>query len=293
MPVISSSARLPRRSLGTRLRIGLRFSLLFLLLGFGACLVALQPLLNRKGISRTQCAALWFRLMLSVLGVRLRVHGELPREPVLIAANHISWVDIVAITAATRAVFLSKSEVRDWPLIGWFAQSVGTIYLPRGGHQTREANDALVSCLNERQNSVAIFPEGTTTGQRLPKPFHARLFAAAIESGRAVQPVALRYPPPAGRHDDQHPAAPYIDDIGFSEHLFALLAAREVTLDLTFCPQLHPIGHDRRALAHATRESICYALGGPVPLVPESETADAEERGTMPLRTAASRNTHG
>jgi 1-acyl-sn-glycerol-3-phosphate acyltransferase len=270
----TSTGASPRHSVATRLRIGLRFFLLFLLLGIGACFVPALPLIERAGLPRTRAAAIWFRVMLWVLGVKLRVHGTPPAEPMFIASNHISWVDIVAVTATSRTVFLSKSEVRDWPLIGWFAQSVGTIYLPRGAHQTRDANDALVTCLNERGNSVAIFPEGTTTGRRLPKPFHARLFAAAIESGRAVQPVALRYPPWEGE-GDQHPAAPYVDDIGFAEHLFGLLAARHVSLDVIYCTPIHPIGHDRRALARATWQSICLALGGPAATVEPLEEAES------------------
>jgi 1-acyl-sn-glycerol-3-phosphate acyltransferase len=249
-----------RYSLRQRVRIGFRVTLLFMHVGAGIIGTALLPALRRAGIPENRVAGLWFRLLLVYAGVRVRVHGRPAAGTMLVVSNHVSWVDIPALSAYAGTLFVSKSEVRDWPLIGWFASEIGTVFLPRGGHQTRTAISRIMDKLRDGQ-PVAIFPEGTTTGQRIPKPFHARLFAAAIENGSTVQTVALHYPPPPGIDTDQHPAAPYIDNIAFGEHFFRLLAAPDVTLDIRFCEVLHSHGRDRRALAHAARASICAALG--------------------------------
>jgi 1-acyl-sn-glycerol-3-phosphate acyltransferase len=190
-------------------------------------------------------------------------HGKPAARPALLAANHISWLDIAALGTRLGGGFVSKSEVARWPLVGWFATGTGTVYLSRGAHQTQMTHTSLTARFRDRY-SVAIFPEGTTTDHRLPHLFHSRLFAAAIDNNVVVQPVAIHYPPPrSDRQHEQHPAAPYVNDMGFMQHLLGVLACPGLTVEITYGKPIAPAGLDRRRLAERARESICAALGTP------------------------------
>jgi 1-acyl-sn-glycerol-3-phosphate acyltransferase len=246
-----------------RARITYRFSLAMGLVLIAGLLRLFLPLFALFGIPRWWPAAVWFRVFLPVIGVRVVEHGQLADRPALLAANHISWLDIAALGTRLGGGFVSKAEVARWPLVGWFATGTGTVYLSRGAHKTQFTNDSLRARFQDRY-SVAIFPEGTTTAHRLPHLFHSRLFAAAIDNDVVVQPVAIHYPPPQGdTGHEQHPVAPFINDIGFMEHLLGILASPGLTLELTYVAPIRPTGLDRRKLAELTRESICAALGSP------------------------------
>jgi lyso-ornithine lipid O-acyltransferase len=252
-----------RRRPGIRgqLRVATRLPLVLALIVIASCLRTLSPVLRPVGLPAWKIAARWFRFLLPVLGVRLVEHGRPSKQATVIAANHVSWLDIAVLGTHVGGGFVSKSEVARWPLIGWFATGTGTVYLPRGANQTREANEAIRSRLR-RDQSVVIFPEGTTTAHRLPKLFHGRLFAAAIESGNLVQPVAIHYPPPPGADSEQHPLAPYVNNDNLLRHFLRLLAGEGLTVEVTYCPPLRIHGLDRRQIAERAWESICVTLGG-------------------------------
>jgi lyso-ornithine lipid O-acyltransferase len=260
MPATSLNGR-ARHGLSGRARITYKFSLVIGLLLIAAVLRPFLPLFALLGIPRWWPAAIWFRAFLPAIGVRVVEHGTLAARPALLAANHISWLDIAALGTRLGGGFVSKAEVAKWPLVGWFATATGTVYLSRGAHKTQLTNDSLAARFRDRY-SVAIFPEGTTTAHRLPHLFHSRLFAAAIDTGVVVQPVAIHYPPPKGTSDnEQHPAAPYIDQIGLMEHLLGVLACPGLTVEITYGKPIRPAGLDRRQVADLSRESICTMLG--------------------------------
>src|SRR5690606_21575452 len=103
----------------------------------------------------------WFRLVLLVMGVRRRVFGAPAPGPVLVASNHVSWLDIVVLGSHIGSCFVSKSEVAAWPLVGWLARQGGTLFIHRGRHDSAEriAHDMTARLL--RGHRVLFFPEGT------------------------------------------------------------------------------------------------------------------------------------
>lgn len=262
-PRATASAGQARPNVRVRLRVAYRWIVFALLLAIAVILRPFLALFRLFGIPRWWPAAVWFRIYLKSLNIRVVEHGRPAARPVLFATNHISWLDIVSLGTRIGGGFVSKSEVADWPLLGWFATGTGTVYLARGANQSRAANDALLARFRDGY-SMAIFPEGTTTACRLPKLFHSRLFAAAIESGTHVQPVAIHYPPPPGDHvHEQHPVAPFINAIPFVPHLRGVLASPGMTVELTYCEPIDSRGLDRRQLATLSRDAICAALGSP------------------------------
>lgn len=143
--------------------------------------------------------ALWCRCCCRLLGVRLRTAGEgLAPGPVLLLANHISWLDIVCLAATAPVTFLSKSEVRGWPVVGRVASALGTVYIDRGRERAAErAREAIATSLAAGRR-VVLFAEGTTGPGDTVRPFRPRLVQAALDAGTPVQPVTLCYRNAAG-----------------------------------------------------------------------------------------------
>ena len=135
--------------------------------------------------------------MLAVLGIALRVEGAPARGGCLLVVNHVSWLDIMAIHAVVpEARFVSKADVKAWPLVARLVDSAGTLYLER--ERKRDALrvvHAMAAALAAGE-MVAIFPEGTTSTGHGLLPFHANLLQAAIATATPVQPVALRFSEP-------------------------------------------------------------------------------------------------
>ena len=175
--------------------------------------------------------------------------------------NHISWFDIPALASQKPLHFLSKSEIKSWPLIGWLAEHAGTLYIERGasGAAQKSLNE-ITACLKQGY-SVVIFPEGTTTDGRTLKKFHGRLLQAAIDAQVRIQPVALRYPYAGG----VNPYVPYIDDMTFMDSVTGLIHTSPLEVELHF---LEPIETHlesdgsslRQQLANKARSEIAAAL---------------------------------
>lgn len=202
----------------------------------------------------------WSARLLAICGVRLQARlaaGTTPVPRALIVANHISWLDIFVINAMQPCRFVAKSDIRDWPLVGWLCEKSGTIFIARGRQRdVRRIFQGLVSSLNAGER-VAFFPEGTTSVQGTVLPFHANLFEAAIDARVPVQPYALRY---AGRDGKAHPAIEFIGDMSFVQSVMAILKVREFTAELIVLPALESAGAHRREVAEAAREAIAAAL---------------------------------
>ena len=222
----------------------------------GGLLVAGLLLLDwNKRLPRERVARRWSRLLIRIVNLNVIVRGDLPRGPALLVANHVSWLDIPVILSQVETRFVSKSEVRQWPIAGWLADSAGTFYIRRGSGGSRPLLNRLSPHLGAG-GKVCIFPEGTTTDGSEVRAFHARMFCAAIESGQRVVPLALRYgPSPDGQH-----IAPFIGDDDLVSHLIRVLRNPRLQVELTVCADLQPEGLARSELARSARRAVCTAL---------------------------------
>lgn len=204
----------------------------------------------------------WSARLLDLCGVHLQVlhpHGTQPAARALIVSNHVSWLDIFVINALHPCRFVAKSDIRDWPLIGWLCEKAGTIFISRGKlRDVRRIYQGLVTGLHAGEH-VAFFPEGTTAAQGTLLPFHANLFEAAIEAKVPVQPYAVRYVDAQG---GLHQAADFIGDMTFVESVVAILKSGGMTAQLTLLPVIdtNEASH-RRELADAARKVIAQSLG--------------------------------
>ena len=200
----------------------------------------------------------WSSRTLAALGIALEVRGAARAGPVLFTANHISWLDILAINAVHPARFVSKADVRHWPVLGWMVACGGTLFIERERkrdalrvvHQVAEALKA--------GETLAVFPEGTTSDGRGLLPFHANLLQAAISTETPVQAIALRY---ADATAPVSLAAAYIGDTTLAQSLRAVLFADRLRVRVELLPAQGTRHLDRRALAERLHNDIADALG--------------------------------
>jgi 1-acyl-sn-glycerol-3-phosphate acyltransferase len=197
----------------------------------------------------------WAREMLSVLGIRLELHGEPPASgPVLLVANHISWLDILVMHAARHCRFVAKAEVRHWPLIGTLATGGGTLYIER---ESRRDAMRVVHHMAEslqRGEIVAVFPEGTTSDGVSLLPFHANLIQAAISADAPAQPVALSFVETATRRTSLTPC--YIGDDSLVGSLWRTLGGPALTAVVRYGQPQKAAGRSRRAWAADLRSAV-------------------------------------
>jgi 1-acyl-sn-glycerol-3-phosphate acyltransferase len=200
----------------------------------------------------------WSLRMLQLCGMRLVVHNDGARldEGVLVVANHISWIDIYVINAWRPTPFVSKAEIRKWPVVGWLAQQLGTVFIQR---EKRSDAKRIMHELANRLNAgelMCVFPEGTTSDGIQLLPFHANMFQAAVSASRPVQPVCMMYEDAQGR---QSTAPAYIGELSLGDSLDALLRAGPLTAHVYVGAPLAP-GADRRLLAAEAQASVGAAL---------------------------------
>lgn len=243
--------------LPTFLRCITRISLLAPHLVWGVTLAGLVfPLLSP--VQRDRAIMAWARRLLKVLGVRAQVAIP-PSVPngALLVCNHVSWLDIYLIYAAQRVHFVSKSEVRAWPVAGWLAHKTGTLFLERGRRADTARVNAEMRTLMQSGAWVAVFPEGTTSNGLALRRFMPSLLQPAVELNCPIVPAALRYRTLNGEYS----AAPaYIDDISMWQSLMNIVSEPGIIAELHFGEPILSNGH-RRDLAAQAEAAAARLLG--------------------------------
>jgi 1-acyl-sn-glycerol-3-phosphate acyltransferase len=200
----------------------------------------------------------WSAELLGICRVSL---VQMPGAPVLahamVVANHVSWLDIFVINALQPCRFVAKSEIRDWPVLGWLSAKAGTVFLVRSNRRDlRVIFKGLVSALQGGER-VAFFPEGTTGQQGALLPFHANLFEAAVDAGATLQPYALSYVDGAGR---PHAGVEFLGETTFADSLVLILSGPPIRAQLACLAPIEAAGRHRRALAQEAHDSVAAAL---------------------------------
>lgn len=199
----------------------------------------------------------WSAQLLRQLAANLTVHGTPPAAPYFLAANHVSWLDIFAINAATPTRFVAKSEVRDWPLVGWLCVRAQTLFIERARARDLARIDALIADALRAGAGMGVFLEGTTTDGREVLPFKSSLLRPAQAAGVPVTPVAIQYRRKDGSVCTE---AAYDGDKSAMDTLRGMLSQHEIHVHVHFLPPLASSGVHRKALAREAREAIVQTL---------------------------------
>ena len=202
----------------------------------------------------------WARQLLAILHVHVEVRGGVPdnaRAGCIIAANHISWLDIYVLQSVRPVRFVAKSEIRDWPIIGWLCDRAGTLFIERGRrHHTAEINRVMRD-VALAGGTVGLFPEASTSLGNQLKKFHTALFQAVVDSDVPLTPAAILYTDAIGRRSE---VAAYVDDMSLGQSLKQIVAAPEICVVLHFAAPISAAGKTRRELALEAEDAIASLL---------------------------------
>jgi 1-acyl-sn-glycerol-3-phosphate acyltransferase len=204
-----------------------------------------------KRLARAAWLSRSSRRHLKIFGYSADVAGPIPKNGLLVS-NHLSYLDVLAISATTPAVFVSKAEVRRWPLFGWLAALGGTVFIERERRtHVGEVNREIESALAEGV-LVVFFPEGTSSDGKDILPFRASLLAPALRGGYEFSTAWLHYELPGG---DAGNEVCYWGDHSFLSHLINLLGKKSVRATLRF-GKFQSATDDRKELAKQLREAV-------------------------------------
>jgi len=205
----------------------------------------------------------WSQRTLNIIGIQVVHETTYPQTdslnmPRLVVANHVSWVDALIIQTIQPSIFVAKSEVRSWPIVGNIATACGVVFVDRGSPSSaRRMVDDVASALHHGY-CVAGFPEGTSSEGSAVSLFHANLFEAAINHNIQVQPLAIRYTNP--QTGALCLKAAFIGDIGFVQSLHQVMTSSGIRAKVHVGDTLSPEGHSRRTLAHLSHKSVSSQL---------------------------------
>lgn len=265
-----------------RLRAGLRLAVLLVcVLGALAAFLVLRaaerPLHGAQRPWTSRLKRTGFALTLRVIGLRLGRVGEPITGLGAQVANHTGWLDVWVLNAASTVTFVSKAEVRGWPVLGWMAMISGTVFI------TRRRGDAAAQQAELRRRlrageTLAFFPEGTSTDGRRVLPFKSTLFAVFLSPGleaARVQPVSLVYRSPPGERADVYG---WWGGMTLVPHLMRVLALpRRGSVEVVYHDPIPVAGTpDRKALARASEALVRSGL--------EARIGRLEAAGARPAR---------
>ncbi|WEJ20752.1 1-acyl-sn-glycerol-3-phosphate acyltransferase [Pseudomonas sp. SD17-1] len=258
-----------------RLRVYARIVRVLLVVMFGLGMASLFSLYERLHLSthddrRQRWSQLFMARLARALPFKVTVIGNRPQQPMLWVSNHVSWTDIPLLGMLAPMSFLSKAEVRQWPVAGWLALKAGTLFIRRGGGDSQLLRQQIARHL-QQACPVLIFPEGTTTDGRSLRTFHGRLLASAIDTATPVQPVAVRYL----RSGKLDPIAPFVGDDDLLSHLLRLFAHDCGEVQIHLLAPIQSAGQERAALAFNAQLAIHTALFGSQPVAQPQRRAKA------------------
>jgi 1-acyl-sn-glycerol-3-phosphate acyltransferase len=197
----------------------------------------------------------WSLALLGHAGIALEVRGQPPvTGPVLLVSNHISWLDIPVMHAARHCRFVSKSDVKDWPLIGTLATAAGTLYIERSSRRDALRMMHLMRDALQANEVLAVFPEGTTGDGHQLLAFHANLLQAAVSADAPAQPVGLRFVDQASGQTSQGPS--YRGDETLFGSIWRTLCAPPIVAVVRYGEPEWAEGRDRRAWSEDLRHTV-------------------------------------
>ena len=248
-------------------KIRIALGLAFVAASTSVC-APLQLLSLKTGLWReTLVPRLWHRSVVRALGLRVHVHGApAAGRPLLLAANHVSWTDIVVIGSLADVSFIARADMAGWPLVGALSKLQRTVFVERGRRRAAGSQAGEIAARLVGGDAMVLFAEGTTGDGNGVLPFKSTLFGAAslaISESAAgevlIQPVAIAYTRlhgvPMGRRG--RPLAAWIGDQDLAPHVKALLAEGAVDVEVHFGePVAFSAASDRKETARLVEQRV-------------------------------------
>ena len=194
-------------------------------------LIAIAQKKNNRGLNK-KIVNYWSKLLCYTCGLKLRKKGKVQASPVLIVANHISWVDIPVVHCYKLVGFVAKAEIAKWPFLGLVARCGESLFIKRGKQESRQK---VLESIKQRLNnnrSIAVFPEGKATNGEYLGRFHRQLMHAAVEEKKPIQAVAIKY---INKDGTRNRDIAFKDKENFLRNVFRILSLPTSTAEVTFC----------------------------------------------------------
>lgn len=251
------------------LRASLKLAALILVLlalgCYGAALgrVIEEPARLRK--LRVRALSFGARIGVTIFGLRDGERARLAPRGAFLVANHLSYLDVVAIAARQPTAFITSREVRDTPFVGWLTRATGCLHVERRSRAFLPKEIAEIAAALKAGISVTLFPEGTSSDGSHVLPFRAALLDAARDAQVPIAPLCVSYPAIDGRGfgPGNHGVVCYYGDDRLPAHLFRVLRARELKVKLESLPLLSGVAYrNRYELAADLQERIAARFPG-------------------------------
>ncbi len=211
------------------------FRLLLFLLWTGILLIIFLLALPFGG--RLTVTKLWHKGCLAIFGIKLKLIGDISQQkPMLYVANHVSYLDINILGSLLNASFVSKAEVRQWPLFGWLSTLQNTVFINRRSREIKVQLKELSERVANNENLI-IFPEGTSTDGKSVQPFKSSLFAICdLHPELSVQSIGIKYLGKKGQllTDQERNQYAFYADFPFGAHFWGMLKGRGLFVEVSF-----------------------------------------------------------
>ena len=192
----------------------------------------------------------WSRRVLRALNVHCTCEGTLPRNGML-ASTHVSYLDVLVIAAHIPCVFVAKSQVRKWPVVGWITNLAGTLYVSRENRGDVKRVAAAFRPIINLGLVAVVFPEGTSTNSHEVRPFYSSLFEPAVDCDFPITSAWVGYKVPEPYKVENNVC--FWGDMGFAPHLIRLMSTPRIDAKLVFGRSIeHPT--DRKEAARSMHE---------------------------------------
>lgn len=190
---------------------------------------------------------IWGRATMKLFSMKVVTEGKPPKPPFLIVSNHLSYIDIPIYSAFLDTTFVSKAEIKDWPLIGFMARTLGIIFIDRHKKSdVKRVNQKISDDLNEFQG-VVLFPEGTTSPGMEVMRFRPSLLEHAATSGMSVSYASLRFQT-SEPDEPAYRSVCWWGKISMARHLLLMGKNRQINVTIRFGDK-KILNNDRKDLA--------------------------------------------
>jgi 1-acyl-sn-glycerol-3-phosphate acyltransferase len=196
----------------------------------------------------------WARIFARLLRIRVTVVGTPPVPPFFLVANHVGYVDIPAVRSAVEGVFVAKSEISGWPVVGTIIGDMGTIYINRASRRDIPRAGAEILESFDRGEGVIVFPEGTSSDGRQILPFNSSFMEFAAKAGIPVHHVTIHYKTGEG-HPPASTAVAWADETPLHRHMARLFGMKGFDAVLTFGAE-SVSSSDRKELSRMLEEAV-------------------------------------
>jgi 1-acyl-sn-glycerol-3-phosphate acyltransferase len=212
---------------------------------------------NKQHKQKKNVVSLWSKIICFVCGIKLKMHGTVQESPVMVVANHVTWLDIGVIHRFKLLGYVAKKEIENWLFIGRVAKSGESLFLSRGELASRKKVIKEISNRFSQKRSIAVFPEGRATNGEQLGTFHRQLIHAAVESNTPVQAVAIKY---IKKDGTRNKGIPFKKGEKFIFNVLRILMLPSCTAELTFCEVIDTTNKTARETALLSHDQVAKVL---------------------------------